>query len=139
LVVANRSYERGEGLARRLGGEAVAWELISQHLQLAEIVVSSVGEAERVVTQPMVKEAMAARGNRALLVIDLGVPRNVDSAVGELYNAFLYNVDDLSEIVEQNRRERQAQIPRADAIVAEQVAKFEAWQASGRRFTKEKR
>ena len=130
MLVANRSRERGEELAQRVGGEAVAWELLSQILALPEIVVTSVAGAGRVLTQPMAEEAMAARRNRPLLAIDLGVPRNVDSAVGELYNVFLYNVDDLSEIVEQNRKARQAEIPRAEAIVAEQVAKFEAWQAS---------
>jgi glutamyl-tRNA reductase len=72
---------------------------------------------------------MTARGNRALLLIDLGVPRNVASDVGEIYNTYLYNIDDLTEIVEQNKKARVAEIPRAEAIIDEQVEKFLHWQA----------
>lgn len=72
---------------------------------------------------------MNARENRALFVIDLGVPRNVARDAGELYNVYLYNVDDLSGIVEENKRARAGEIPRAEAIVDEHVAKFETWQA----------
>ena len=73
---------------------------------------------------------MAARGNRALLLIDLGVPRNVAADVGDLYNVYLYDIDDLTEIVEQNKKAREAEIPRVEAIVDEHVEKFVHWQAS---------
>ncbi|MGH9794313.1 MAG: hypothetical protein ACRD5G_06045, partial [Candidatus Acidiferrales bacterium] len=72
---------------------------------------------------------MEARGNRELFVVDLGVPRNVEPEVRELYNVYLYNLDDLAGIVEQNKRARQDEIPRAEAIVAEHVAKFRMWMA----------
>ena len=72
---------------------------------------------------------MAARGNLALLLIDLGVPRYVAPDVGDIYNAYLYNIDDLTEIVEQNKKARVAEIPRAEAIIDEQVEKFLHWQA----------
>jgi glutamyl-tRNA reductase len=72
---------------------------------------------------------MAARGNRALLFIDLGVPRNVASDVGDIYNTYLYNIDNLTEIVEQNKKARVAEIPRAESIIDEQVEKFLHWQA----------
>jgi glutamyl-tRNA reductase len=72
---------------------------------------------------------MARRGNRALLMIDLGVPRNIAPGVAELYNTYLYNVDDLTEIVEQNKKAREAEIPRAEAIINEQIEKFMHWQA----------
>jgi glutamyl-tRNA reductase len=77
----------------------------------------------------MIERAMAARGNRALLMIDLGVPRNVASDSGDLYNTYLYNIDDLTEIVEQNKKSRQAEIPRAETIIEEQIEKFLHWQA----------
>src|SRR5260370_16271829 len=73
---------------------------------------------------------MAARGNRALIVMDLGVPRNIEPSVGELYNVYVYNTDDLSEIVQQNRNARESEIPLAQGIVDEHVAKFLSWQAS---------
>jgi glutamyl-tRNA reductase len=73
---------------------------------------------------------MAARGNRALFIMDLGVPRNIDPAAAELYNAYLYNLDDLAGIVQQSRAVRESEIPRAESIVEEQLGKFLSWQAS---------
>jgi glutamyl-tRNA reductase len=73
---------------------------------------------------------MAARSNRALFVMDLGVPRNVDPAASDLYNLYVYNIDDLTEIVQQNRGARESEIPRAELIVEEHVGKFLSWQAS---------
>ena len=72
---------------------------------------------------------MAARGNRSLLFIDLGVPRNVAPEAAELYNIYLYGVDDLKDIVEQNKRAREAEIPKVEALVEEHLGKFESWQA----------
>ena len=65
-----------------------------------------------------------------MFVVDLGVPRNVDSDAADLYNLYLYNIDDLGEIVEQNKNAREAEIPRAEAIIDEHVAKFESWRAA---------
>jgi glutamyl-tRNA reductase len=65
-----------------------------------------------------------------VFVVDLGVPRNVDAAAAGLYNLYLYNIDDLGEIVEQNKKAREAEVPRAEAIIAEHIAKFEAWRAA---------
>ncbi len=128
LLVANRSRERGEELARRVGGEVVDWENISSALEVPDILVSSVG-GEKVLTRAMVERAMATRANRALFIVDLGVPRNVEAAVSELYNIYVYNIDDLTAIVDQNRKAREEEVPRAEAIVEEHVAKFQAWQA----------
>jgi glutamyl-tRNA reductase len=73
---------------------------------------------------------MEARGNRALFLMDLGMPRNIEAAAAELYNAYLYNLDDLSTIVSQNREAREGEVPRAEAIIEDHVAKFLSWQAS---------
>jgi glutamyl-tRNA reductase len=73
---------------------------------------------------------MAARGNRALLLMDLGVPRNIEPTARELYNVYLYNLENLTDIVEQNRGAREGEVPRAQAIVEEHVGKFLSWQAS---------
>ena len=78
----------------------------------------------------MLERAMAARGGRPVFVVDLGVPRNVAAEAAGLYNLYLYNIDDLGEIVEQNKRAREAEIPRAEAIIAEHVAKFENWRTA---------
>jgi glutamyl-tRNA reductase len=129
IGVANRSQERAEDLARRVDGHAVAWDLPGRDLCRPDILVASVAATEPVLTRAMLEQAMAARGNRAMFVIDLGVPRNVESSAGNLYNLYLYNIDNLSEIVEQNRKAREQEIPRAEALVAEQVRKFQTWQA----------
>jgi glutamyl-tRNA reductase len=91
--------------------------------------VTSVSASEPILSRATIERAMAARGNRALLLIDLGVPRNVASDVGDIYNTYLYNIDDLTQIVEQNKKARVAEIPRAESIIDEHVEKFLHWQA----------
>ena len=78
----------------------------------------------------MLGRALAVRGGRPIFVVDLGVPRNVAPEAAGLYNFYLYNVDDLGEIVEQNKRAREAEIPRAEALVTEHIAKFHSWRAA---------
>ena len=73
---------------------------------------------------------MTARGNRALFIMDLGVPRNIASSAAEIYNVYLYNIDDLSDIVKLNRGARESEIPKAEEIIDEHVGKFLSWQAS---------
>ncbi len=130
VLVANRSRERGEELARRVEGEAVVWDELGRALETSDMVISSVGGGERVLTRAMVESAMAARSNRAMFLIDLGVPRSIEPEAGKLYNVYLFNLDDLGAIVEQNKKAREREIPRAEAIVDEHVAKFESWQAN---------
>ncbi|MGO9639788.1 MAG: glutamyl-tRNA reductase [Candidatus Acidiferrales bacterium] len=129
LRVANRTTERARELARRVGAEAISWEHVERALDWPDMIVTSVTSPEAVLTRAMLARAMDARGNRALFVIDLGVPRNVEAGASDLYNLYLYNIDDLQEIVEQNKKARQAEIPRAEAIIEEHVEKFFVWQA----------
>jgi glutamyl-tRNA reductase len=112
-----------------MGGEAVAWASLEAVLGTPDIIVTSVSSGA-VLTREMLDGALAARDGRPVFVVDLGVPRNVDSDATDLYNLYLYNIDDLGEIVEQNKRAREAEIPRAEAIIAEHVAKFESWRAA---------
>jgi glutamyl-tRNA reductase len=129
VLVANRSRERMAEVAARFSGEATAWEELPRALQMPNVVVTSVSSAEPVLTCALLEKVMEARASRALFVIDLGVPRNVEPGVADLYNVFLYNVDDLEHIVEQNKAARQEEIPHAEAIVEEQLQKFLAWHA----------
>lgn len=130
LLVMNRSAERGAALARQYGGEVVPWGAWDTALHSVDVLVSSVGAEERVITRGMLERAMAARGNRALFLMDLGVPRNIDPQARELYNVYVYDMESLTDIVEQNRGARESEVPRAEAIVEEHVAKFLSWQAS---------
>ena len=129
LMVANRTPDRAQELAARAGAESIAWEHVGEILHQPDIIVTSVGGTDWTLSKAAVAMAMAARQNSPLLLIDLGVPRNVASDVAGLYNVYLYNVDDLTSIVEQNRKIREAEIPRAEAIVAEHLDKIATWQA----------
>jgi glutamyl-tRNA reductase len=130
LRVVNRSFHHAEELAKRVGGEAVEWASLEAMLGVPDIVIASVGGTGAVLTKALLEKAIAARGGRPMFVVDLGVPRNVTDDAAGLYNLYLYNIDDLGEIVEQNTKAREAEIPRAEAIVTEQITKFEAWRAS---------
>ncbi len=130
LFVMNRSRERAEKLAQQFGGKIVGWGEWETALKGPDVVVASLSAEEPVLRREMLVRAMAARGNRALLLMDLGLPRNIEAAAAELYNVYVYNVDDLADIVQQNRQARESEIPRAEAIVEEHLAKFLSWQAS---------
>jgi glutamyl-tRNA reductase len=130
LFVMNRSRERAENLAQQFGGKIVGWGEWETALKGPDVVVASLSTEEPVLRREMLAHAMAARGNRALLLMDLGLPRNIEAAAAELYNVYVYNVDDLADIVQQNRQARESEIPRAEAIVEEHLAKFLSWQAS---------
>jgi len=117
LRVANRSPERARELALRVSADVVAWDALERALEWPDMIVCSVSSPEPVITRAMLDRAMAARGNRSLLLIDLGVPRNVAPEVAELYNVYVYGIDDLTEIVEQNKRARQAEVPKVEIIV----------------------
>src|SRR5882724_4737435 len=130
LFVMNRSLDRAEKLAKEYSGKVIAWEEWETALALPDVIVASVSSEEPVLKRAMLEKAMAARGNRPLFVMDLGLPRNVEPSAAKLYNFYLYNIDDLTQIVQQNRSARENEIPRAEIIVDEHVAKFLTWQAS---------
>jgi glutamyl-tRNA reductase len=129
LMVANRSPERAREMAAKWNAEVVAWSDLESALCAPDMVVSSVSAEEAVLAKPMLERAMAARGNKALFLIDLGVPRNISADAGALYNVYLYDVDDLSEIVENNKRARAGEIPRVEALIEEHILKFQTWQS----------
>jgi len=126
----NRSLERADNLARQFSGKVIAWDDLESALTLPDVIVSSVSAEEPVLMRVHLEKAMAARGNRPLFVMDLGVPRNIDPTASSLYNFYLYNIDDLTQIVQQNRTSREGEVPRAEVIVDEHVGKFLTWQAS---------
>jgi glutamyl-tRNA reductase len=129
LWIVSRHREHAEELARRTGGETFAWEELPRVLSRPDILVASVAAERPVLTSAMLSRAMAERDNRSMFALDLGVPRNVEPAAAGLYNFYLYDIDHLSGIVEENRRYRQREVPRAEAIIAAHVTKFQEWTA----------
>lgn len=132
LWIASRQLAHAQQLAQRTGGQALALEEVPALLDQPDVITCSLQTSQTVLGRDALAQVMEHRQNRPLFVLDLGVPRNVDPAAAELYNLYLYNVDDLSEIVEENRRARQREVPRAEAVVAEQLGKFSAWFAVAR-------
>src|ERR1700691_1675701 len=130
LRVVNRSFDRAAELAQRVGGEAVAWESLETELGLPDILVTSVTASGPILTRSILERALAARSGRSMFVVDLAVPRNVAEDAAGLYNLYLYNIDDLGEIVAQNKKARESEIPRVEAIIAEHIDKFEAWRGA---------
>jgi glutamyl-tRNA reductase len=130
LRVVNRSFNRAAELAQRVGGEAVAWESLESVLGMPDILVTSVTAGGPVLTRALLERALAARSGRPIFVVDLAVPRNVAADAAGLYNLYLYNIDDLGEIVSQNKKARESEIPRVEAIISEHIDKFEAWRGA---------
>lgn len=129
IWISSRSSEHARALAEGTGAETIAWAGFPSLLVQSDILVASVAVEEPVVSADMLSRAMDERRNRAIFLLDLGVPRNVEPSAADIYNLYLYDLDDLGEVVEQNRRAREREIPRAESIVAAQISKFEAWRA----------
>lgn len=130
FAIANRSRERGEALGKCLSARVVSLEAIPVLLPGADIVVSATSAPGFLVTESMVRAAMKLRKNRPLLMFDLAVPRDVDPAAARLPNVFLHDLDALGAIVAQSLEQRRAEVPRAQAIVEEEVARFLRWYRS---------
>jgi glutamyl-tRNA reductase len=130
IYVMNRSRARAVELAEKVQGTVVEWADWQNALLRPDVVVSSISTEDPVLSRLVLESAMEARGNRALFLMDLGMPRNIESAAADLYNSYLYNLDDLSSIVAQNRQAREGEVPRAEAIIEDHVSKFLSWQAS---------
>ena len=99
IVVANRTLARALALAKRFNGTTVGWEELAEELRRVDIIVSSTGSPEPILSAEQVKQRMRARRNRPLFFIDIAVPRDIDPEVNRLVNVYLYNIDDLQGIV----------------------------------------
>lgn len=131
LTVASRTLERAEAVARAAGGKAVPFEEVGAHAATADVVICAATVPGVLVTRADVERWVAGRP-RPLLLVDLGVPRNVDAAAARVPGVYLYDVDGLREVVEANRRARERELGRAEALVTEAVARV-ARQAAARR------
>jgi glutamyl-tRNA reductase len=125
ILVTNRTTETAEQLAQKIKGTALDFSSLPAHLAEADIVICSTAADEYVVTPEMAREALAARQRRPAFFIDISVPRNVDPAVGQLDNLFVFDVDDLEAVVASNIREREREAERAELIVESEVMQFQ--------------
>jgi glutamyl-tRNA reductase len=121
IVIANRTLGRARELAQKFGAEAVLLADIPRQLSDADIVISSTASQLPILGKGAVEQALKERKHRPFLMIDIAVPRDIESQVGELTDVYLYNVDDLREIVDQNILNRSTEARKADLIIDEGV------------------
>jgi len=130
VIVANRTLQRAVNLARCFNGQAVALEELADQLQHVDIIISSTGAPDLILRKEDVRPVMRERRNRPLFFIDIAVPRDLDPAINELDNVYLYDIDDLHNVVEMNKSERDKEAVKAYRIIAEEKLKFSKWLAN---------
>ncbi|MHB2093798.1 glutamyl-tRNA reductase [Pantoea dispersa] len=127
LMIANRTRERAQLLADEVGAEVIGLADIETRLADADIIISSTASPLPIIGKGMVERALKARRNQPMLLVDIAVPRDVEPEVGKLANAYLYSVDDLQAIIEQNMAQRKAAAVQAESIVVQESGEFMAW------------
>ena len=127
LLVASRTLARAQDLAMRVGGRAISWDAGIGNLHGSDVVISSTSAETYVLERPHVAAAMQRRNNRSMFLIDIAMPRDIDPAVGDLYNVFLYDLDDLESVVGANLEKRKIEADKVSAIIEEEVENFSAW------------
>jgi glutamyl-tRNA reductase len=130
MTIASRTAAHAEALAAEVQGRAVPWSAMDEALAASDIIVTATGAKEPVLTRAQLHGVMRARRNRALFVIDIALPRDVEAEAGDLEQLFLYNIDDLRAIVNENLARRATQIERAESLVNEDVGQFLTWMRS---------
>ena len=130
LFVATRRRDRALALAKRYDGSTLSFDELPNALARVDIVVAATASPHLLLEARELAEVMAARGGRAMLLIDLAVPRDIDSSCAELPGVSLYDVDDLQAVIARNRKVRQAEARKAEGIIEEEIQQFAAWLGS---------
>lgn len=127
IVVTNRSVARAEELAALIDGVSAPWEELADQLAEADVVISSTGAREPVLTLPMFKKVTKARRWKPMMIVDIAVPRDADPAIGELDGVYLFDIDDLDKVVAKNLAERAKAAEHGARIVEHEAVQFEQW------------
>src|SRR5664280_2252112 len=128
IIVANRSMPQALSLAEKFHGEAVSLGALEEKLIEADIVISSTGAPAYIITADLILKIHHQRKNRLLFLIDIAVPRDIDPAASSLENVYLYNIDNLQDIVDENMNVRKKEAIEAEMIVEEEITKYVSWQ-----------
>ncbi len=124
VLVTNRTFERAVELAQVFEGAAVPFEHFMDHMDRADIVISSTGAPHFVINKSLAEQIMHRRKNKPMFFIDIAVPRDIDPTVNEIDNAFLYDIDDLQQVIDSNLKERLKEASRAEEIIDSEVEAF---------------
>ena len=130
LTVVNRTFERAQTLADELGGLARPWGEMNQALAEARVVVTATGAREPIIDARRMERVLKQSGRGPMVLVDIANPRNIHPKVGEMDRVFLYDLDALESIADQNRAQRRKEIPKVEGIVVEEVDRFLAWYES---------
>jgi glutamyl-tRNA reductase len=130
IIVANRTLERAQCLAVPLGGYAIPLSQVGNHLKEADIVVTATSSAGPVLDRAVVERALRARKHRPMFLVDIAVPRDIDPTVGGISDVYLYTVDDLESVIQDNLHSRQIAARQADEIITSQVHCYMDWVGS---------
>ena len=134
MVIANRTLEHARRIATALGAYAISLDEVPLHLGEADIVISSTGAREPIITVEQTRAAVRGRRRRPMFMADLAVPHDIDRGAGDLPDVYLYTVDDLADVIEEGRQRRVAAAGVAEGIIDQQVGEFMAWMR-GRRVS----
>ncbi|NLG75485.1 MAG: glutamyl-tRNA reductase [Xanthomonadaceae bacterium] len=125
VIVANRSIERAQELAEEFGGSAIGLEALPSHLADADIVIASTASPQPVVTYEAVRAALRARKRKPMFMVDIAVPRDIEARVAELGDVYLFTIDDLQSVVNENIEARREAARDADGLIATRIERFE--------------
>ncbi|MGH9432498.1 MAG: glutamyl-tRNA reductase [Terriglobia bacterium] len=124
IYVSNRTRERAVELAQRLHGAVIPFDNLHENLHKADIVISSTGASNFIICKEQVEQILALRKHRPVFFVDIAVPRDIDPSVNDLEGAYVYNIDDLQQVVDANRAQREKEAERAEEIVRQEVQKL---------------
>ena len=127
IYITNRTYERALRLSQELGGSALRFEELEEDIPNMDILIVSTGATHFVLTREMIRRAMKRRGYEPMFIIDISVPRNVEPSAGKIDEVFLYDIDDLKEVVNSNMKDRLKEARRGEIILWDEVNKFMRW------------
>ena len=130
VIFANRTYERAVELAEEFGGTPLPFEELRRHLMIADVVIGSTAAEQFILTRQIVQDTLRQRKFRPMFLIDLSAPRNFDPAINDLDNVYLYDIDDLGGVAQDNLAERTREATKAEAIIEEEVDSFWKWLAN---------
>ena len=127
ILIANRTLERAEALARDLGGETIAWEDLTRALTGVDIVIATTGAPHTIIQPDMVRDVMRKREGKPLFLVDLAVPRDIDPEVDRLQSVFRFDLDALKGVVETSVARRRKEVPAVEHLVSDEVEGFMRW------------
>jgi glutamyl-tRNA reductase len=127
VTIISRTMAHAARIAEAIGGSAAPWDEMDSALAASDVVITATGAASPILTKARVEAVMRRHRNRPLFVVDIAMPRDVEAAAGEIEQVFVYNIDDLQATVRENLARRTNEVARAEAIVGEEVDKFDAW------------